>query len=472
MIPLNLTQEQATSLASTFGCQLGSLPFTYLGLPLGTTKPKIEDYMPLMDRIEKRLTSTSAFLTQAGRLQLVNSVLSSLPTYMMCILKIPIAVLEFIDRARKHCLWRGSDINAKGKALVAWTKTTRPKNKGGLGIIDLRSQNEALLLKHLDKFYNKKDIPWINLIWNSYYSRGQIPHATADRGSFWWKDILHLCDKFRGIAACTVGNGTTVLFWLDVWNGQLLQEKLPRLFSFAKNQKISVAKFFEAPHTAQHFHLPLSDEAHQEYQELQNIIQDLQMNEEEKDKWFYIWGSEKYTSRNYYNHRYKNFQPPRPFLWIWESRCTNKLRVFFWLLMMDRLNTRNILRRKNLQIEGNNYSCVLCQSNSEETAMHLFFSCSFAKKCWQEIGVQWDMSTPFFQMLQHAKQNFNHSCFMEIIIIAAWQIWKQRNGLIFENCPATFTSWKRKFKEECLIQAVRIKDSIRPIFLNWANNFV
>ena len=63
-----------------------------------------EDYMPLMDRTERRLTATSAFLTQAGRLQLVNSVLSSLPTYTMCSLKIPIAVLGFIDRARKHCL--------------------------------------------------------------------------------------------------------------------------------------------------------------------------------------------------------------------------------------------------------------------------------------------------------------------------------------------------------------------------------
>ena len=41
MIPLNLSQEQAVILSNTFGCQLGTLPFTYLGLPMGTTKPKI-----------------------------------------------------------------------------------------------------------------------------------------------------------------------------------------------------------------------------------------------------------------------------------------------------------------------------------------------------------------------------------------------------------------------------------------------
>jgi len=28
----------------------------------------------------------------------------------------------------------------------------KPKNKGGLGVVDLIFQNDALLIKHLDKF--------------------------------------------------------------------------------------------------------------------------------------------------------------------------------------------------------------------------------------------------------------------------------------------------------------------------------
>jgi hypothetical protein len=39
-------------------------------------------------------------------------------------------------------------------------------------VINLRSQNTALLVKHLDKFYNRRNIPWVNLIWNTYYPRG------------------------------------------------------------------------------------------------------------------------------------------------------------------------------------------------------------------------------------------------------------------------------------------------------------
>jgi hypothetical protein len=41
------------------------------------------------------------------------------------------------------------------------------KGKGGLGIINLEEQNRALPLKNLDKFYNKKDIPWVNMIWKN-----------------------------------------------------------------------------------------------------------------------------------------------------------------------------------------------------------------------------------------------------------------------------------------------------------------
>lgn len=47
--------------------------------------------------------------------------------------------------------------------LVAWKTTCRSKEEGGLGIVDLGTQNTALLLKFLHMFYNKMDLPWVNL---------------------------------------------------------------------------------------------------------------------------------------------------------------------------------------------------------------------------------------------------------------------------------------------------------------------
>jgi hypothetical protein len=42
-----------------------------------------------------------------------------------------------------------------------------------------------------------------------------------------------------------VADGSTILFWSDVWNDHLLQQKLPRFYSFVKNKNISVAVFLQ-----------------------------------------------------------------------------------------------------------------------------------------------------------------------------------------------------------------------------------
>jgi hypothetical protein len=132
-----MSLERVTHLANTFGCQVGEMPFTYLGLPLGTTKPPISEFAPLITKMERRLTGISKFLSYNGRLILVNSVFLALPTFYMCTLKLPPGIIKQIDTYRKHCLWDKGDINRKGKCLVAWETACKPKDQGGLGIIDI-----------------------------------------------------------------------------------------------------------------------------------------------------------------------------------------------------------------------------------------------------------------------------------------------------------------------------------------------
>jgi hypothetical protein len=110
MVPINISHDRLQHFAFTFQCRTRSFPFTYLGLPLCSTKPTIQDCLPLVSRIEKRLINTSIWLSQGGKLQLVNSALSSMPTFYMCL---PIEILNQVDKYKKHCPWRGGDINAK-----------------------------------------------------------------------------------------------------------------------------------------------------------------------------------------------------------------------------------------------------------------------------------------------------------------------------------------------------------------------
>lgn len=59
--------------------------------------------------------------------------------------------------------------------MAAWSKVCRPKTQGGLGIMNINVQNKSQLLKNLHKFFNRHDIPWVNLIWNTYYANGLLP---------------------------------------------------------------------------------------------------------------------------------------------------------------------------------------------------------------------------------------------------------------------------------------------------------
>jgi hypothetical protein len=77
IIPINVEEEKTKILAGTLGCKIETMPFTYLGLPLGTTKSVGQDFMPVLTRVEKRLMGIVPFTTYAGRLTLVNSVLSA-----------------------------------------------------------------------------------------------------------------------------------------------------------------------------------------------------------------------------------------------------------------------------------------------------------------------------------------------------------------------------------------------------------
>ena len=143
----------------------------------------------------------SSFLSDAGRLQLTNAVLIALPTFAMCTFPLPKTMIKQIDKFRKHCLWRGSDLSRKKPSKAAWLLVYAPKPDGGLGVINLAVQNESLLLKHLHKFYNKVDIPWVQLVWGHCYSQGKLPYqGRRIRGSFWWRDILKLQVPFKGIA--------------------------------------------------------------------------------------------------------------------------------------------------------------------------------------------------------------------------------------------------------------------------------
>lgn len=74
--------EEKSRILENFPFAEGSLHVRYLGLPLMTKSMRRQDYMPLVERVRSRICSwTSRYLSYAGRLQLINSVLLSIVSY-------------------------------------------------------------------------------------------------------------------------------------------------------------------------------------------------------------------------------------------------------------------------------------------------------------------------------------------------------------------------------------------------------
>lgn len=197
----------------------------------------------------------------------------------------------------------------------------------------------------------------------------------------------------------------------------------------SRSQKCSI-RFYIEMELIVIFFLPLTMQASAQLDELQNILQDREMTTEPEDQWIYSWGSNSCKPRKTYNVIVGTQQASPLFNWLWSAGNLGKHKFFFWLLLRGRLNTTNLLRRKNMYLED--YSRVLCNTNTEESCFHLFFKCPFSRACWNTLSICWNYNLNPLDMLLQASADFGSSI-LEVVITACWEIWKARSGIIFDG---------------------------------------
>ncbi|CAL5388524.1 unnamed protein product [Camellia sinensis] len=144
---IGVEEELVKEFAKTLNCLNQSLPLSYLGLPLGANPRRRSTWQPVVEKFKKKLASWKRrFLSFAGKLTLVKSVLSSLPLYFLSIFKMPVGVAKTIDRIQSNFLWGGSEIKRK-IYLVQWKEVCKSKAQWGLGLRSLSDVNVCLMLK-------------------------------------------------------------------------------------------------------------------------------------------------------------------------------------------------------------------------------------------------------------------------------------------------------------------------------------
>ncbi|PHU09599.1 hypothetical protein BC332_21459 [Capsicum chinense] len=147
---------QMQRLANILGCCIENFPTVYLGMPLGNKHKELVIWDGIIEKAERKLARWKAqYLSLGGRTTLINSVLDSLPTNVMSLFPLPAKVEERLDKLRRDFLWSGNK-EGKGTHLVKWRTTQLSKSNRGLGIRNLRLQNNCLLTKWLWRFGNEE----------------------------------------------------------------------------------------------------------------------------------------------------------------------------------------------------------------------------------------------------------------------------------------------------------------------------
>ena len=95
-------------LVAVLGCKQGSLPVKYLGLPLGAKFKDKSIWNPILEKMERKLAGwKKLYLSKGGRVTLIKSTLSNLPTYFLSLFPIPTSVANRIARLQRNFLWGG-----------------------------------------------------------------------------------------------------------------------------------------------------------------------------------------------------------------------------------------------------------------------------------------------------------------------------------------------------------------------------
>lgn len=137
------------------------------------------------------------------------------------------------------------------------------------------------------------------------------------------------------------------MFWGDDCAHGVLAPRFPRCYSFAKSERLSVKDVKDSENLLALSNLPLSAEAFHEFQEICDNIYSLDLVDSESDSLSCSNDVNSFSSKRFHGFCFKDLPPDRVLGWIWKSKCVPKLKVFFWLLLNDRVNTFDMMDRRH-----------------------------------------------------------------------------------------------------------------------------
>jgi ribonuclease HI len=260
------------------------------------------------------------------------------------------------------------------------------------------------------------------------WSQSNITANPSD--SSLWKAIARSWPELELHRCWSVGNGNKVKFWDDKWiddNSRLSDLALP----IPEETRGWMVKDVALPTGEWNFDLLQQYLPSSTIQKLHAIVPPHASNEEDKQFWPGTTSGQFTASSAYYmltkntlndvNKRWKE---------IWKIESIERIRVFVWLLVHDRLLTKSRLARWQL---GNPY-CHHCHQ-FEETTTHVMRDCPIAVNIWRHLLPIQDrgkfFTVDFQEWIQlNLSSNFgmnNNNDWKAIWATACFLLWQWRN---------------------------------------------
>lgn len=125
---------------------------------------------------------------------MIKSTLQSLPVYYMGTAKILTRITKVLTDLMRRFFW---ELDQKRYlAYVAWDKIAKPVLEGGLGIRDLNSLNDALLMKYLFQVAAGENLPWVQIVKAKYLPQSCLWASKREyQCTYFWRSIMRLRDK-------------------------------------------------------------------------------------------------------------------------------------------------------------------------------------------------------------------------------------------------------------------------------------
>jgi hypothetical protein len=272
----------------------------YLGLPISYKRLSKEELCTAAGKVETRLETWKCNqLSHGGRSILINSSLSSIPMYSMGFYWLHEGTHKRIDTARGRFFWEG--VGNKKYHMIKWEALASPKEFGGLGFLDTRAMNTALLTKWIFKLDRGDKNLALEVLRRKYLGDNSFCQNKQRGCSQFWQGLMKAKEWYKKGTKWRIGNGRKTKFWHDVWLEDCpLKNKFPRLFRICRQQDWSVSQLREVEWNLD-LRRRVGSEEVAEWNELQEALDLVEISDARKDEVFWaLEPSGKFTTKSLY----------------------------------------------------------------------------------------------------------------------------------------------------------------------------